>query len=230
MTTGQESLYAVNIIYSRLADAGFLYAEVGMLNLKRGTFLAKWVTAVTVTMIVAVMVAFVSMWSIGEIVQQAWGDLAMALVVGAIFGGLIGLGAGLGQALVLRSQGIPFGRWLGQTVLAGAVGMAIGFTVIFSFFDMENMPQVVAGLAMALALGLPIGLVQWQMLKPHMAQAQLWLPICVAAFLIGFVVGLPLGGEGREWLSIGVVALLAAVISGAGMVWLMKGGATAVVA
>jgi hypothetical protein len=68
------------------------------------------------------------------------------------------------------------------------------------------------------------------MLKPHMAQAQLWLPICVVTFLIGFVVGLPLGGEGREWLSIGVVAVFTAVLSGAGMVWLVRGGETAVAA
>jgi hypothetical protein len=195
-----------------------------------GTFLAKWVTAVTVTMIVAVMGAFASIWSIGELVQQAWGDTAMAIVVGAIFGGLIGLGVGLGQALVLRSQGFSFGRWLGQTVLAGAVGMAIGVTVIFRLFDMDNPPEVVAGFVMALSLGLPIGWVQMQLLKPHVAKAQLWLPICIVAFLIGFVVGLPLGGEGREMLSVGTVALLTAVISGAGMVWLLKGGETAVAA
>jgi hypothetical protein len=201
-----------------------------MLKGNSGSFFLQWVTAVTVTMIVAVMSAFAFVWSIGEVVRQAWGDVAMALVVGAIFGGLMGLGISLGQAIVLRSYGIPFGRWLGQTVLAGAVGMAIAFTVIFSLFDMDNMPQVAAGLTMALALGLPIGLVQWQMLKPHMAQAQLWVPIFTVALLIAFMVGLPLGGEGREWLSVGVVALLTAVLSGAGMVWLMRGGETAVVA
>ena len=201
-----------------------------MLSINRGTFFLQWVTAVTVTMILAVMGAFASMWSIGEVVQQAWGNVAMALMVGAIFGGLLGLGISLGQALVLRSYGIPFGRWLGQAVLAGAVGMAIGFTVIFSLFDMDNMPQVAAGLAMALALGLPIGLVQWRLLKPHIAQAQLWVPIFTVALLIAFMVGLPLGGEGREWLSVGVVALLTGVLSGAGMMWLLRGGETAVVA
>jgi zinc transporter ZupT len=75
---------------------------------------------------------------------------------------------------------------------------------------------------MALSLGLSIGVVQWQMLKPHVAQAQLWVPICIAAFFIGFAVGLPLSGEGREWLSLGVVALLTAVFTGAGMVWLAR--------
>ena len=201
-----------------------------MSKINSGTFFLQWVTAVTVTMILVVMAAFTSMWSVGEMVQQAWGDLAMTLVVGAIFGGLLGGGIGLGQAIVLRNQGIPFMQWLGQTVLAGAVGMALGFTLVFSLFDMDNVPQITAGVMMALSAGIPIGLVQWQMLKPYVAQAQLWLPICIAAFLIGFAIGLPLGGEGREWLSVGVVALLTAVLSGAGIVWLARGGETAVAA
>ncbi len=199
-----------------------------MSKVNSGSFFLQWVTAVTVTMILAVMGSFMFIWSIGEMVQRAWGDVAEALVMGAIFGGLLGLGIGLGQAIVLRNLGIPFMRWLGQTVLAGAVGVAIGFTLVFRLFNLDNVPEIAAGLMMALSAGIPIGLVQWQMLKPYVAQAQLWLPICMVAFLIGFAVGLPLGGEGREWLSVGVVSLLTAVISGAGMVWLARGGETAV--
>ena len=201
-----------------------------MSKINSGSFFLQWVTAVTVTMIVAVMGAFVSMWSIGEWVAQAWGDTAGGIVAGGIFGALLGVGMGLGQAIVLRPHGIPFMRWLGQTVLAGAVGMAIAFTLVFSFFDMDNVPQIAAGLIIALSVGLPVGLVQWQILRPYVAQAQLWLPICIVAFLISFAVGLPLGGEGREWLSVGVVALLTAVLSGAGMVWLARGGEAAVTA
>ena len=206
------------------------FLEVVMLNMNRWAFFWQWVTAVTVSMIVAVMGAFVFMWSVGEIVQEAWGDVAMAIVVGAIFGGLIGLGVGLGQAIVLRSHGIPFGRWLGQTVLAGAVGVSIGFTLYFSLFDPENTPEILAGVLIVLSLGLPVGFAQSQLLKPQVAQAQLWVPICIVALFIGFAVGLPISGEGREWLSIGVVAVLTAVLSGAGMVWLARGGETAVAA
>jgi hypothetical protein len=195
-----------------------------------GSFFLQWVTAVTVTMILVVMGAFASMWSIGEVVQRAWGDVAAALVVGAIFGGLMGLGISLGQAIVLRSYGIPLGRWLGQAVLAGAVGAAISFLVMFNILDMDNVPQAVAALAIALSVGPPVGLVQWRLLKSHLAQAQLWVPILTIALFIAFVVGLPLGGEGREWLSVGVVAVLTAVITGAGMVWLLRGGETAVAA
>ncbi|KAA3661100.1 MAG: hypothetical protein DWQ04_17460 [Chloroflexi bacterium] len=199
-----------------------------MSKLNRGSFFVQWVTAVTITMILATMSAFMSMWSVGEVVQQAWGDVPMAIVVGGIFGGLLSLGVGLGQAVVLRSQGIPFMRWLARTMLVGALGMAIGFTLIFSLFDMENMPELVVGLTMSLSLGLPIGLVQAQLLKPHLAQAQLWVPICIVAFFISFAVGLPMSGEGREWLSLGMVALLTAVLTGIGIVWLARDEKTAV--
>lgn len=201
-----------------------------MKHTNKRLFFIYWVGLVTVTMISATMVAFLSMWSVGEMVQKAWGDFAMAMIVGAIFGGLIGLGYGLGQAIALRSRDVPFGRWVGQTVLAGAVGMSLGFTVMLTFFDMENMPPLAVGAAMALFLGLPLGLVQWQLLKPIIAQAHLWVPICSVAFFIGFIVGLPLSGEGRELISLGTVALLTAVLSGAGMVWLARDEETAVVA
>ena len=68
------------------------------------------------------------------------------------------------------------------------------------------------------------------LLQPQAPQAQFWPLICVTAFLIAFMVGLPLGGEGREWLSVGVVALLTAVVTGAGFVWLARAADTAVTA
>ncbi|MBX3057567.1 MAG: hypothetical protein KF770_13960 [Anaerolineae bacterium] len=201
-----------------------------MSNINGGSFFLRWVTAVTVTMILAVMGAFISMWSVGEMVAQAWGEMAGGIVAGGIFGALLSAGLGLGQAIVLRAQGIPFAQWLARTALTGAVGMAFGFALAFGLFDLDNMPQMAAGLMIALSVGLPVGLVQWSLLKPYLAQAQLWPLVCIAAFLVAFAVGLPLGGEGREWLSVGVVALLTAVLSGAGMVWLARGGATAVAA
>lgn len=194
------------------------------------TFFLQWVAAVTVTMIVAMMVAFVSMWSIGEWVAQAWGDGAGAVMAGSIFGALLGAGLGAGQAIVLRAQSIPLAQWSGRTALAGSIGMAIGFTTMFALLDVETVPQTVTGLVIALSAGLPVGLVQWAMLKPQMPYAQLWPLICIVAFLIAFIVGLPLGGEGREWLSVGVVALLTAIVTGAGFLWLARAGDTAVAA
>ena len=53
-----------------------------MTKLNKGTFLVQWVTAVTITMILATMGAFISMWSVGEAVQAAWGDVARRIAHG----------------------------------------------------------------------------------------------------------------------------------------------------
>ena len=201
-----------------------------MLNMNRGSFFWQWVTAVTITMFLATMGAFVSMWSIGEIIQRAWGDVAMALVAGAIFGGLLAGGLSIGQAVVLARQRIKPVPWVLRSLIAGMVGMAIGMTVAFTFMDMETMPEAFIGIHFGLSVGVPIGQVQSQLLRQHVAQARLWILICTVAIAIAFAIGLPLSGEGREWLSIGVLALLTAVLSGAGMVWLLRGRETAVVA
>jgi hypothetical protein len=71
-----------------------------------------------------------------------------------------------------------------------------------------------------LSLGLPVGAGQWFVLRTHVAHASLWIPVIALALLVGFVVGLPLGGEDREWLSLGVTSLVSAAISGLGMAWL----------
>lgn len=186
-------------------------------------FFGQWVATVTITMLLAVMGAFTAIWSVGEAVQRALGDVAAWLVVGAIFGGLIGLGAGLGQAVTLRGLGVPFDRWLGRSVSACAAGAMVAFVLLSATNTMENMPELAIAVVMALMLGLPIGLAQAHLLRSHVAQPQLWTPICVVAFLVAFGVGLPLGGEGRAWLSVGVVALLLALLTGAGMLWLLQG-------
>jgi len=192
------------------------------------SFLLKWVTAVTVSLVLATGLAFTFMWSMADAVQREFGETAAALVLGGTLGAAIGGGIGLGQALVLRSLGVRPGRWLVQTLLAAAVGMATGFTLVFMFEDPEQLPEVVAGIVMGVSLGLPIGLVQWRMLKQHVAQAQLWLPICLVAFTVAFTAGLPLGGEGRELVSLGAIALLTALISGVGITWLGQGRETTV--
>ena len=39
---------------------------------------------------------------------------------------------------MLRSQGIPFGRWVGRA--AGAAGTAVGFTLLFTLFAADDAP------------------------------------------------------------------------------------------
>jgi len=213
MTAGHAQMYSDPIL--RLV-------EVNMSSSSGTSFFARWVTAVTLCLVLASSLAFTFMWTVGEAVENSAGEAVGIAVTMALFGALFGGGLGLGQALVLRSTGVPARTWIIQTLAAGAIGMAIGFSIVFVISDIEQLPQIAAAAVVGISLGVPIGLVQVRLLKEHMAQAQLWLPISLVALIASFVVGLPLGGEGRELLSLGAVALMYALISGAGMARLLQ--------
>jgi hypothetical protein len=209
-----------------------IYLEVQMSNFKGSSFYLIWTAAVTATLFAGTTAAFTSMWSIFEALEQAVGQTAATFLVGAVVGALIGAGAGLGQALALRQQGLPAAGWLVRSIIGGALGMALIMTLLFAVFDMDNnpLPEAVAGLILGFSAGLPIALAQWQLLKRHVEQAHIWIPINTAAFTIGFAAGMSLSGEDSFVPAVIVMALLTAVISGAGMVMMVRGGGTAVAA
>jgi len=185
-------------------------------------FYGQWVLAGTVALVVAGMLAFATIWSVGEVVERAWGETAAAFTAGGLFGALLGAGIGIGQALLLQRRGINAARWIGASVIAAAVGMAIAWTIVFIFLDADTMPEVVTGVMISIAAGLPVGVAQSVVLRPHVSNTSLWIVVSTLAFLIAFVAGLPLGGEGREWIALGTIGLLSATISGLGMVWLLR--------
>jgi hypothetical protein len=181
-------------------------------------------------MFVGILLAFVTMWTVGDFLEPVLGDVPTFILIGGFFGALIGAGAGLGQALLVQGLGLAPGRWLIGTIIAGALGPAFALGLAFSLSDMEDTPDLVAGLLMGFSTGLPIALVQWQLMKGKISDAHNWIPICTASFLIGFGVGLPLGGENTAWLSLIVMSLLIAIISGAGMLMLVNGNEAAAAA
>lgn len=185
-------------------------------------FYGQWVLAGTVALAVAGMLAFASIWSVGAVVERAWGETVGAFTAGGLFGALLGAGIGIGQALVLQRRDVNAARWIGASIITAAVGMAIAWTLVFIFLDVDAMPEAVIGVVMALAAGLPVGIAQSVVLRPHVSNPSLWIVVSTLAFLVAFVAGLPLGGEGREWIALGTIGLLSAAISGLGMVWLLR--------
>jgi hypothetical protein len=192
-----------------------------------GSFFVKWVVAVTISLALAVLTAFVFVWSVGEVVENNFGETAALFIVWVLLGAMIAGGLGLGQALALRGQGPRAARWVTHTFISGAIGMALGMALNFTFLDMDALSDYQTGIIIGLTLGMPIGLAQRQLLKPYLDRATLWIPICLIAFVAGFAIGLPLGGEGREWLSVGAVSLITALVTGAGLMWLSRGRETA---
>jgi hypothetical protein len=201
-----------------------------MSNLKGSSFYLQWVAAVSIALFIGIFAAFMSMWSVAEVIEQAIGETAAALVAGGLFGAFIGAGASLGQAFSLRNAGLPLGQWVVRSIISGAVSMAFTITMAFNLTDMETMPEVVAGLIIGSSVGLPIAIAQWQLLKQHVETAVLWIPVTAAAFTIGFAIGMPLSGEDTGWLAIGAIAIITAVITGAGMLMLFRGEETTVTA
>ncbi len=158
----------------------------------------------------------------GEIVENAFGETAMSIVVGGLFGALIGLGASGGTGLLLQGKGVNAARWISYSVIGSSLGGMIGFGIALGLFDAETMPEIVTGLVIGVSLGLPMGIGQWLALRQVGNGAGAWPVISTIAFVLALMVGVPLGGEGRDWLSLGVTGLLAGAISGLGMMWLLR--------
>jgi hypothetical protein len=182
----------------------------------------RWMVAYGLGILLLGMLAFASVWSLGEIVENNFGETATFVVVGTLFGALIGLGASGGTALLLRSKGISAVRWIAYSVIGGALGGMIGFGIALGLLDAETLPEVFSGLVVGVSLGLPIGIGQWLLLRQQSDGANAWPIISTLALVLALMIGMPLGGEGREWLSLGTIGLAAGAISGLGMMWLLR--------
>jgi hypothetical protein len=186
------------------------------------TFGLQWLAACGLGIALAGMLAFASVWSVGEIVENAFGETAALIAAGAIFGTLFTLGASAGTGLVIRRKGINTARWIAYSVIGGAIGGMLGFTFALTLFDATTMPEVWTGLLLGISLGLPMGIDQWLLLRQAGENTNVWPVITSLAFVLAMMIGVPLGGEGREWLSLGTVGLLFGAISGLGMMWLLR--------
>ncbi len=181
----------------------------------------QWLVVVAIGVVTAGMFAFISVWSVGDAVENTLGETASAFITGGLFGAIFALGAGLGSGLLMKKQGMSAGRWIIATVAAGAIGMAVGFTLVFTFLDVDTMPEVLAGLMIGLSMGLPIGIGQSVLLRKHHFRANEWTVINTLAFTLAMIVAFPLGGEGREWISLAAMGLVYGAATGLGMVWLL---------
>ena len=166
------------------------------------------------------MAAFISMWGASDAVGKASNELLGGLVAGALFGGFLALGGTLGPGLLMRNKSISVGRWIGFSVAAGAIVMGTAFALAFSQFDtLDSFAGIVF---IGLALGLPIGLVQWHLLKQQGISAAVWPLISVIGYTLAAVVSISWSGEGREWIALSGMGLLLGAVTGLGMMWLLR--------
>ena len=181
-----------------------------------------WLVVVAIGMAAAAMLAFPLVWGVGDIAEDALGPTVGMFITGGFFGAIVALGGSVGPGLLLRRDRINAGRWIGTTVVAGAIGMAVAFTLAFAVSNLESIPEVVAGLMMGISLGLPIGIAQWSVFRQQGIVANEWILISTLAYLLALGVGFPLGGENTAWLALSVMSLVVGAISGLGIVWLRR--------
>jgi hypothetical protein len=164
------------------------------------------------------------MWTVGEAVEAVTQPILSILTAGTLFGALIALGANLGPGWLLRSKGINGMCWILFSLLAGALGTGLTFTFLSGSFD--RISESASSLAIGLALGLPVGIGQWLILRrlswPAASSANAWPLISIAAYIGAGLAVVNLSGEVREWLALGIMGLSVGAVTGLGMAWLMR--------
>jgi len=179
----------------------------------------KWLVSCGLGIAVFGMLAYMSMWTIGEAVGNMSSELLGTMVAGLLFGALFALGGTLGPGWLLQSKGISAKRWIGYSVVVTAVVMSGGVALMSTFFELVSQP--VSALYIGLVLGLPMGLVQWRLLKQKDIPATLWPLINVVGYLFAAAIIVYLSGEGREWMIV-LMGLMVGVVTGLGMMWQLR--------
>ena len=176
-------------------------------------FLMRWIAITTLTFIVAVGIAYTSMRILGGVFGRALGMPGASVATGVWVGGLICLGLGIGQAIALRGKGLSLTRWALYTAIGGAVAFAL-----YSGLSGLGEPASRAQLALFAGglLGLGVGLAQWTLLKSRLANAVLWIPVTVAAFLGTAWIAFTLLSDGREWWVLAGMGVVVAGVTGLG--------------
>jgi predicted MFS family arabinose efflux permease len=148
--------------------------------------------------------------------------------MGLLFGTLFALGAAIGPGMLLRGKGIDVTKWIAYSAVAGAIGAASGFVLFFTFLDPDTVPEILTSLILGLFIGLPMGIAQWLVLRKGGEGTTIWPVIVTTAFVAGFTIGIPLGEDGQEWISLSAIGLFAGAITALGAVWLLGSKQTAV--
>jgi len=128
---------------------------------------------------------------------------------------------GAGQQRVLRHV---LGR---VTAWAVATGFGFGLGIALALIIGEGdglLAQVLAGAVHGLETGLIVGIFQYLVLKPHVADARRWIPASTIAWIVGAVAA-DITGYFVDGLDILVGPVVAAAASGIALVRLLLGSA-----
>ena len=188
-------------------------------------FALEWVASCAIGIVVFGLTSFWLRWRLGEGVGEAVGlpssNPVGVPVAGAVFAGLLALGGVLGPGLMLRRIGVSPVRWIGYSVAAAAVAMSIGVFLIYGWTKGIS-SSAASALFVGSMLGVPMGLVQWQLLKQRAVPAAIWPFISFAAYTLG--IGIVFVNPNiPTWLTLIGMGLVVGSITGLTIMWLLRG-------
>lgn len=178
-------------------------------------WLAAWTIASALGIIVAMVGVLPLMWTYGEGLERALGQLPSQLVGGIVFGLGIGAAVGIAQWLVLRGRLADATRWLAGSIVGGVIaGVA---AILISIFNEqgENLPVMLLAFA---TLGGILGLGQFLAAR-SIARNALW----IAANAVGLVAAWFIAStESMQPVSVFIGALVFGVVTAAALWWFSK--------
>ncbi len=147
-------------------------------------WLAAWTIASALGIIVAMVGVLPLMWTYGEGLERALGQMPAQLVGGIVFGLGVGAAVGIAQWLVLRGRSADATRWLAGSIVGGIVaGVA---AILISIFNEqgENLPVMLLAFA---TLGGILGLGQFLAAR-SIARNALWIAASAFGLMFGWLI------------------------------------------
>jgi hypothetical protein len=183
------------------------------------TFGFWWFVTCAIGTAIGGMAAFATMWTVGDAVAESVNEPAGWLVGGALFGLLLGLGANLGPGVLLNSKGINPRSWILGSAVAAATILSVTLLIMSSATNAGEASEAVVTLVLGLTLGLPMGLIQFLMLRRSGPAAGAWPLISVVAYLLAAGVVAFWPEDDFMVLPLIMMGLLVAAVTALGIVW-----------
>lgn len=183
------------------------------------SFALQWLVSCAVGTAIGGALAFFTMWSAGEAVAGAVGEIAGGFVSGGIFGAAFGLGANAGPALLLERRGLGGTRWLIFSVIVASVSAGTGVTLTFTLLDSVYGPAM--GIFIGLVLGAPMGIAQWLIFRQNELSAGAWPVVSVVAYLLAAFFITSGGEDSALALTLGGAGLSVAAVTALGATWML---------
>jgi len=179
-----------------------------------------WLITCAVGVAIGGSLAFLSMWGVGEAVGNVAGENVGGMVAGLLFGFLFALGANVGPGILLVRKGISAARWIIYGSVAAALSVSITLGLAFNVVD--EMSEAASAVVIALALGLPIGIAQWLLLRQRGMSANGWPLISTAAYFLVAIIITTTSEDSNMPLILASAGLILGAVTGLGMMWLQR--------